>query len=49
MIKKPDFCNFDAYSLKLKRIWKITEWGWSKMGVATLVSRPSKLKKESME
>ena len=37
-LKKPDFLHVDTDSWKLKIIWKILWWAWSKMGVATLVS-----------
>ena len=37
-MKKPDFLHVDTDSWKLKIIWKILWWAWSKMGVATLVS-----------
>ena len=37
-MKKPDFLHVDTDSWKLKIIWKILWWVWSKMGVATLVS-----------
>ena len=38
MMKKPDFLHVDTNSWKIEVDGKILGWGWSKMGVATLLS-----------